>query len=169
MNSRTGTIAAFRHSSFKSEPESPSACSARVTKGKSGESLVSFNICFIFYFFIRVFKNIWDKRRRMSIKVLTSLRIFARCSRSGNPIPKRFGIRRRMAESMSLGLFVAPRTRIRSVAESKPSHSLEIKSHMEKAISQNEHFEEGEQIKPARHEFGFHHPCHLMIAFRSFS
>ena len=60
-------------------------------------------------------------------KVLTSLRIFARCSRSGNPIPKRLGIRRRMAESMSLGLFVAPRTRIRSVAESKPSHSLEKK------------------------------------------
>ena len=74
-------------------------------------------------------------------QVLTNLRIFARCSRSGKPIPKRLGIRRRMAESMSLGLFVAPRTRIRSVAESKPSHSLYKKIPQEI----NQTFEEGEK------------------------
>lgn len=57
---------------------------------------------------------------------LTSLRILRRWFESGNLIEKRLGIRRRIAESMSFGRFVAPRTRIRvSLFVARPSHNLQ--------------------------------------------
>lgn len=45
MNSRTGTIAAFLHSSFKSEPDSSPHISTRSSMEKSGHSWVSLSIC----------------------------------------------------------------------------------------------------------------------------
>jgi hypothetical protein len=44
MNSRTGTMAAFLQSSFKSEPEYPSVDAANLSMLKSGSVLVSFRI-----------------------------------------------------------------------------------------------------------------------------
>ena len=55
----------------------------------------------------------------------TNVKIRLRCESSGRRTANRFGIRRKMAESMSFGLFVAPSTIIRSLLESSPSHSLQ--------------------------------------------
>ena len=55
----------------------------------------------------------------------TRVRILCLCSTSGRPTEKRFGIRRRIAESMSFGRFVAPKTNILSVLDVRPSHKLD--------------------------------------------
>jgi len=57
---------------------------------------------------------------------------------SGSPIPKRLGILRSMAESISLGRLVAPRTRILSVPDINPSHNL---------VSRNEELLRSEKIE----------------------
>ncbi len=111
-------MAAFLHNSFKSEPEQPSVAAANLSMEKSEESLVSFKICDGF----RVSQeSIWDSQSWH-----TKDRIFVRCSRSGRPTAKRLGILRRMAESISFGLLVAPRTRILSVPDSNPSQRLSV-------------------------------------------
>ena len=116
MNSRTGTMAAFLQSSFRSEPESPSVSSANLSTLKPGSIFVSF----------RIYEQpVWGSCSLMAnLKLHTKVRILVRCSALGSPTAKRLGIRRRMAESISFGRFVAPSTRILSVPDNRPSQRL---------------------------------------------
>jgi len=50
------------------------------------------------------------------------------CSASGRATANRFGMRRKMAGSISPGLFVAPNTSILSDPDVKPSHELSIRN-----------------------------------------
>jgi hypothetical protein len=65
--SLTGAIAAFRHVSRRSEPDSPSDRRASVAIEKSGSSLVCASICY-------------EHGAQVENKRLTKLRIFTRCS-----------------------------------------------------------------------------------------
>jgi hypothetical protein len=123
INSFRGTIAAFLHSSCRSEPEKPSVRVASRLMSSEGDS--------------DVLESIYRKRACQILAKLrapgmgserTRSRIFLRCSRSGSRIANRLGIRRRIAGSISLGRFVAPSTIIRVLSDvRRPSHSLKIK------------------------------------------
>ena len=91
----------------------------------------------------------------------TNVKIRFRCEASGRRTANRFGIRRRMAESMSFGLFVAPSTIIRSLLESSPSHSLQNR------VSRF-NGKKGAIESRVRHEFGFHHRRRFMVSLRTF-
>jgi len=89
----------------------------------------------------------------------TSVKIRFRCEASGRRTANLFGIRRRIAESMSFGLFVAPNTIIRSLLESNPSHNLH-----EREVSPPQECEIKGHI---RHEFSFHHRRCFVVPLRS--
>ena len=78
----------------------------------------------------------------------------------GKPTANRLGIRRRIALSMSFGLFVAPRTTMRSEPDRRPSHNLEHSIELLTVIIWNQY---------ARHEFRFHHARRLVIFLLSLS
>jgi len=112
--SRTGTMAAFRHSSLRSEPDISRVLAANRSIEKSGDKWVPFSICEI----------VSSNSRAVVHHVRTSLRIFARCSAVGFPTAYCLGIRLMNASSMSCGRLVAPRTIIRSLPLVRPSHKV---------------------------------------------
>ena len=83
----------------------------------------------------------------------TRFKILSRCSRLGRLTGKRCGIRRSIAASISLGRFVAPRTIILSVPDSRPSHSLQCDINGRLSA----------QRTYIRHEFCFHHSGNFVI------
>ena len=115
--SRTGFMAAFRHNSLRSEPESPFVFCSKASISRDLSS---------------------------GIPVSNNSRTRLRASLSGTWIEYRFGIRRKMAGSISLGRFVAEggqwRQNIRDLSHNsiihlphrpkpKPAYSLRLPDH----------------------------------------
>lgn len=116
MHSRTGTMAALRQSSRKSEPEKPVVLTASTSRVNEGSSSVSLNIYGS--------RRLTSRAGRGFDENCTKDSILNRCSAFGRPTANRFGMRRKIAGSMSIGRFVAPRTIMRSSPDVNPSHDL---------------------------------------------
>jgi hypothetical protein len=154
INSFRGTMAAFLHSSCKSDPEKPSDRAARRLMSSEDDRDVLESI-------YRTkgwseLAKVWDGNER------TRSRIFLRCSQSGSRIANRLGIRRRIAGSISLGRFVAPSTIIRVFSPvRRPSHCLKMNG------NGGAQFRIVRKTYDLRHELCLHHSGHFVITFSS--
>ena len=96
-----------------------------------------------------------DTSMKISVDQLTSERIFSRCATLGKERGNCLGIRLRKARSISWILFVAPKTKIRSEPEGRPSHSL--RSLLRRTYSKIPVLWKKTSVDDPRHKICFHH------------